>query len=254
MQGGFFLEKKPLNRWVYVESKIDNAGTGGRLTLPEYEKLARSGRAIGPQAHGNITLIEENAATGEVAALYDHFRAHFGRPDVPGILKCFATHPPLLRHMMDLSEQLIFSDGSLGRRHKEMIATLVSTQNECPYCADSHGYFFRVHGGTSAALSAIFANNLDSPELTIGEQALLEFVRKVNLNSHEIAKSDVNALLQSGWTELQIAEAVHVAALFATFNRVANAFGLASQGLLALYESQPNTLDAWDTTAEGTDI
>ena len=39
----------------------------------------------------------------------------------------------------------------------------------------------------------------------------------------------------TGWTELQIAGAVHIAALFAAFNRLANAFGLASQGLLALY-------------------
>jgi len=35
---------------------------------------------------------------------------------------------------------------------------------------------------------------------------------------------------------LQIAEAVHLAALFSTFNRVANAFGLKSQGLLAFYD------------------
>jgi AhpD family alkylhydroperoxidase len=125
------------------------------LALPEYEKIARMGRNTDPHAPGHIALIEESAASGEVAALYDHFRTHFGRPDIPGILKCFATHPPLLRQMMDLSEQLIFVDGSLGRRHKEMIATLVSTQNACPYCADSHGFFFRVHGGTSMALAAI---------------------------------------------------------------------------------------------------
>jgi uncharacterized peroxidase-related enzyme len=196
-------------------------------------------------------LIEESAATDEVAALYAHFRTHFGRPDVPGILKCFATHPPLLRHMMDLSEQLIFSDGSLGRGHKEMIATLVSTQNECPYCADSHGFFFRVYGGTSMALAAIQEGDLGSTELTAAEQALLKFVRKVNLNSHKIEERDVDALLQSGWSQLQIAEAVHIAALFATFNRVANAFGLASQGLLALYEGDQLALRAKNTGAEG---
>jgi uncharacterized peroxidase-related enzyme len=221
------------------------------LTLPEYEKIARLGRDTGRHASGNIALIEESAATDEVAALYAHFRTHFGRPDIPGILKCFATHPPLLRYMMDLSENLIFSDGSLGRRHKEMIATLVSTENECPYCADSHGFFFRVHGGTSTALAAIQADNLNSPELTGAEQALLEFVRKVNHHSYKIAQDDVDTLLRSGWSQLQIAEAVHVAALFATFNRVANAFGLVSQGLLALYESDPHALRAENAGAEG---
>jgi hypothetical protein len=74
----------------------------------------------------------------------------------------------------------------------------------------------------------------------------------VNHSSHQIAKGDVDALLQSGWSQLQIAEAVHVTALFATFNRVANVFGLASQGLLALYESDQCTLREENAGAEGT--
>jgi len=119
------------------------------MALPEYEKIAQAARDFGAPVLTNIPLIEESEASGEVAASYNHFRTHFGRPDVPGILKCFATHPPLLRHMMDLSEHLIFSEGSLGRKHKEMIATYVSSQDSCPYCADSHGFFLRVHGGTA---------------------------------------------------------------------------------------------------------
>jgi uncharacterized peroxidase-related enzyme len=206
------------------------------MALPEYEKIANSVRDPGPGVTPNIALIEESAATGQVAALYEHFRTHFGRPDVPGILKCFATHPPLLRSMMDLSEHLIFSDGALGRKHKEMIAAYVSTQNSCPYCADSHSFFLRMNGGTAEALAAIQTNDLCSPELTAAEQALLQFAHKVNLNSHQVSREDVDLLIQSGWSELQIAEAVHVTALFATFNRVVNAFGLPSQGLLALYE------------------
>jgi uncharacterized peroxidase-related enzyme len=175
------------------------------MVLPEYERIANSARSSGVSAPANIPVIEESAATGEVAALYDHFRTAFGRPDVPGILKCFATHPPLLKHMMELAEQLIFADGTLGRKHKEMIATLVSARNSCPYCADSHGYFLRVHGGSSRALAAIQSDDLRSPELSLAEQAMLEFARKVNFNSHEIVRADVDMLLDAGWSELQIA-------------------------------------------------
>jgi uncharacterized peroxidase-related enzyme len=224
------------------------------MALPEYEKIAQVARDFGPPVLTNIPVIEESEASGEVAALYDHFRNHFGRPDVPGILKCFATHPPLLRHMMDLSEHLVFSDGSLGRKHKEMIATLVSTQNSCLYCADSHGFFLRVHGGSSKLVAAIQADELCSPEFTVPEQALLAFARKVNLNSRAIAREDVDLMLQSGWSELQIAEAVHVAALFAAFNRVANSFGLGSQGLLALYDGDKRGSRNEDTHPESTGL
>src|ERR1035438_6266427 len=206
------------------------------MRLPEYERIVDAARKPGRVVAANLSSVEESAATGEVAALYDYFRTHFGRPDVPGILKCFATHPPLLKHMMDLSESVIFAEGVLTRKHKEMIATLISEQNLCPYCADSHGFFLRVQGGSSQTLAAIQNNDLCSLALTASERILLEFVRKVNSNWHEIRRADVEKVKQAGWSELQIAEAVHVAALFATFNRVANAFGLKSQGLLALYD------------------
>ena len=185
----------------------------------------------------NLQVVEEGTANDEVIALYDHFRSHFGRPDIPGILKCFATHPPLLKHMMDLSGSLIFSDGHLVRRHKEMIATLVSSQNICPYCADSHSFALRMNGGSAEVLCAIQQNDLLSPALTSAEQALLSFVAKVNATSHLIAKDDIEMLHGAGWSDLEIAEAIHVAALFATFNRVVNAFGLPSQGLLDLYDN-----------------
>jgi uncharacterized peroxidase-related enzyme len=205
------------------------------MPLIEYDKIARSGRKQ-TVVSTTLPVVEESNANGEVADLYQHFRTHFGRPDVPGILKCFATHPPLLRHMMDLSERLIFADGALTRRQKEMIATLVSVENSCPYCADSHAYFLRVHGGSPETLQAIEQRNLKSPALSTAEQLLLGFVQKVNRDSHRIDTADVAALSEAGWSELQIAEAIHVAALFATFNRVANAFGLPSQGLQSLYQ------------------
>ena len=119
-----------------------------------------------------------------------------------------------------------------------MIATLISSRNECPYCADSHGFFLRMHGGSAKTLCAVQQSNLNSPLLTASEQALFIFVQKVNENSQGIENTDIKTLNDAGWNVGQIAEAIHVAALFSTFNRVANAFGLKSQGLLTLCESQ----------------
>lgn len=220
------------------------------MAFSEYEKIARNANRPKPSAPANLGVIEENQATGEVAALYQHFREHFGRPDVPGILKCFATHPPLLRHMIDLSESLIFTEGHLTRRHKEMIATLVSVENNCSYCADSHAFFFRMHDGSADALRAIEECQLESPSLTRPEQVLLAFAQQVNRSSSEIRRLNIEKLRSEGWSEAQVAEAIHVAALFSTFNRVANAFGLKSQGLLALYDNEPSAITSPGATHE----
>ncbi len=203
------------------------------LILPEYQRLEpRAGSNA--RSSVNLAVIEECEAVGEVAALYDHFRNRFGRPQVPGILKCFATHPPLLRHMMALSESLLFAEGALGRRNKEMIATFVSSANECAYCTDSHGYFLSMHGGSREVICALQAADLVSPELTAAERVLLAFVQKVSFHSNEVTAADIESLRHNNWNDLQIAECIHITALFSTFNRVANAFGLPSQRLLEL--------------------
>ncbi len=192
------------------------------------------GRAIArPSSAANLTVVEEPDASDEVAELFARYRTHFKRPAVPGILKCFATHPPMLRHMLGLAESFLFVDGCLTRRHKEMIATLVSNENQCPYCADSHGYALRNLGGSAEELAAIQGCDLQATTFSSHERALLQFVDKLTRASHTIDSSDIQGLIEAGWSEKQIAEAIHIAALFAAFNRIVNSFGVPSQNLLA---------------------
>jgi uncharacterized peroxidase-related enzyme len=209
------------------------------MTTPEYELLAKAARPTQQGTHANIPVVEESEAAGSVAEAYEYFRAHFGRRDVPGILKCFSSSPALMQAIMSMSSTLLFSDGYLGRRCKEMIASYVSKQNDCPYCLDSHAFFLRVHGGGEAA-ECILEDRLDSSSITPAERELLEFVRKVNGESHRITHKDIANMRTAGWTDEQIAEVVHLAAAFAFFNRVANGFGLPSQGLLTLDMSSLN--------------
>ena len=191
----------------------------------------------------NLPVVGEAEAPEEVKRLYARFRKTFGRPEVPGILQCFATHPPLLEHMMGLAETMLFSDGALGRKNKELLATFVSSRNQCDYCADSHGFFLRMNGGSSELLEAAQECDLESASLTPEQRALLQFVQKITDDSNSVSPQDVEQLRSFGWTDLQIAEAIHLAALFACFNRVVNAFGLPSQGLLTMEGDIPRSPD-----------
>lgn len=81
-----------------------------------------------------IRWVQESEATGEVGQVYAAwFAANPGRVEFPGILKCLSLRPDLLRGIIDVSNQVHFSDGHLTRRVKEMIATFVSALNQCPY-------------------------------------------------------------------------------------------------------------------------
>jgi len=80
-----------------------------------------------------IKLIEDQDATGDVAAVYAEWRAKSGRQLMPGILKCFSHRPDFLREVMRFSDTVHFSNGHLDRKTKEAIASWVSYLNRCPY-------------------------------------------------------------------------------------------------------------------------
>ena len=176
----------------------------------------------------NLPLVDEVTANSEVRALFAQYRERFARTDLPSILLCFATNPALLKGMLEIAENFVFCESLLGRRHKEMIATYVSRQNACPYCADSHGALLGMQGGSSEMICALQNGDLNAQLFTSAELALLKFTGKVNANSSVVTRADVEAAMRAGWTEAQVAEAVHTIALFAAFNRIANGFGLPS--------------------------
>jgi alkylhydroperoxidase family enzyme len=59
-------------------------------------------------------------------------------------------------------------------------------------------------------------------------------VSKVTEAAYRTTAEDVQGLRDHGWTDSQIAEAVYITAMFAFFNRVADAFGVPSQGYLEM--------------------
>jgi uncharacterized peroxidase-related enzyme len=179
-----------------------------------------------------IFITEDHEATGEVATAYDYWRAGSGRQKVPGIIKCFGARPDFLRQVVDFSNKVHFSDGHLLRRHKEMIASYVSYLNRCPYWLDSHAYFLRVQGAPDQCVAAILEGKLEEAGLSAAERALLDYVEVITNAAYRSTHEDVQRLRDLGWNENQIAEAVYVTAMFAFFNRVADAFGVPPQNYL----------------------
>jgi alkylhydroperoxidase family enzyme len=83
-------------------------------------------------------------------------------------------------------------------------------------------------------VQAIAEGKLDEAELTPAERVLLEYVTKVTEAAYRTTEEDVQVLRDHGWSEPQIAEAVYITAMFAFFNRVADAFGISPQGYLEM--------------------
>ena len=86
---------------------------------------------------------------------------------------------------------------------------------------------------------AVLEGRLDDGGLSPAVRALLDYVKLITEASHRSTAEDVQKLRDAGWTENQIAEAVYITAMFAFFNRVADAFGIPAPGYLSLGRTTP---------------
>ena len=132
----------------------------------------------------------------------------------------------------------------------ELIAKSVSTlrpgaTDDSPLAVDSNVRFFitdavtKAGGGRRATVSGGELVRACRMVKSPAELALMEYVKLVTEAAYRSTPADVEKLRRSGWTENQIAEAVYITALFAFFNRVADAFGVPAQDYLGTGKMTP---------------
>lgn len=78
-----------------------------------------------------IRLIEIEEATGLLKEEYDAAIARAGK--VFNIVRSMSLRPDVLRTSMALYRAIMFGPSGLSRQERELLATVVSHQNECHY-------------------------------------------------------------------------------------------------------------------------
>jgi alkylhydroperoxidase family enzyme len=67
----------------------------------------------------------------------------------------------------------------------------------------------------------------------------MDYAKLITDAAYKSTPEDVQKLRDAGWTEDQISEAVYIIAIFAFFNRVADAFGVPPQHYLEMGKMTP---------------
>jgi alkylhydroperoxidase family enzyme len=81
-------------------------------------------------------------------------------------------------------------------------------------------------------VQAIFEGTLEEAGLSEAELALMRYAELITQSASRSTPEDVEKLRAAGFSEEQISEAVYIIAMFAFFNRVADAFGVPPQNYL----------------------
>lgn len=145
---------------------------------------------------------------------------HIQLPEgLPGISSAFAFRPETAKPMRALAEVLLRGPSSLSSGEREMIATFVSTRNDCYFCQISHRAAAAQHlGGDYSLVDAVrfdYENAPVSPKL----KALLAIAGKVQVSGRDVTSEDIARARDEGATDLEIHDTVLIAAAFAMFNR-----------------------------------
>jgi uncharacterized peroxidase-related enzyme len=153
--------------------------------------------------------------------------AHINVPEgVPGIRSLVMFRPETGKSLYELAQVLLRNESPLTPAERELIATHVSTRNNCVFCASSHAAAARELFGDERKVVDCVIEDIESAPLTPKMKALLHIAGKVQQSGRDVQPEDVAEARKHGAGDRDIHDTVLIAATFSMFNRYVD--GLAS--------------------------
>jgi uncharacterized peroxidase-related enzyme len=144
---------------------------------------------------------------------------HIGLPEgVPGIGAGFAFRPETAKPMRELAHILLHEPSTLTAGERELIATYVSSQNDCYFCQTSHGAAASAHLQDPEIVKQVKSNYQAAP-ISSKLKALLAIAGKVQRGGKNVTSTDIEEARSQGATDLEIHDTVLIAAAFCMYNR-----------------------------------
>jgi uncharacterized peroxidase-related enzyme len=146
--------------------------------------------------------------------------AHIKVPDnLPGILGPIAFSPETAKPLNALAEVLFRGPNSLPPADRELIATYVSSQNDCHFCQHAHAVVVAYRLGDDEKPVNDVKLDFESAAISDKMKALLAIAGRVQNGGKQVTTSDVDRARQLGATDKEIHDTVLIAAAFCMYNR-----------------------------------
>ncbi len=163
--------------------------------------------------------------------------AHIKLPEgAPGVVGPMIAYPETQVHLSGLAETLLRGPSSLSPAERELIASYVSSGNECYFCTQSHAAAARVHFGEECRLVDQVLAEVDTAPVSAKMKALLAIADKVRRDGRLVQAGDVARARAEGADDKAIHDTVLIAAAFCMFNRYVDGLGTWAPKDPAAYE------------------
>lgn len=156
--------------------------------------------------------------------------------ELPGIRGLMAYRPDTARSLNALAEVLLRDDdNSLSRGERELIASYVSSLNDCYYCQHVHGALAGYYLQYDMQQINGIKNDFTTAPLSDKMKALLTIAGSVQKGGKKVTQEQIDKARHSGATDVEIHDTVLIAAAFCMFNRYVDGLGAQAPQDLQFY-------------------
>jgi len=151
---------------------------------------------------------------------------------LPGITGLLEYRKDSAAPIRELTQLLLRGPSTLTEGERELIATIVSHNNECKFCTTAHtAAADLLLGETDTARK--MKENIETAPVSEKMKGLLTIARQVQQSGKNVTNESVLRAKKAGATDLEIHDTVLIAALFCLYNRYVD-------GLSTLAPVDPN--------------
>jgi len=143
----------------------------------------------------------------------------------PGIVELLFYKGTTGKALSKLAQTLLHGPSPLSSGERELIASYVSSLNQCEFCHESHSASANVHlKDQGAAVSAIKLNMTGAP-VSEKMKALLQIAARVQKGGKEVRPVHIEEAKKAGASDEDIHDTVLIAAAFCMYNRYVDGLG-----------------------------
>jgi uncharacterized peroxidase-related enzyme len=145
---------------------------------------------------------------------------HISIPEgLPGIRGPLSLRPDVAKPLSEFCEVLMRGENSLSRGERELIATYVSSLNDCFFCEQAHGGVAQHYLQCDMTFIDQVKSDFYSSTLSDKLKALLTIAASVQKGGKHVTSEQIENARNLGATDLEIHDTVLIAAAFCMFNR-----------------------------------
>lgn len=156
----------------------------------------------------------------------------------PGIRGLMKFRPFTAKPLNQLAEALLCNSEGLSKGERELIATYVSSLNDCFFCQNIHGAVAQYYHADKPDLIQNVKKDFLNSDISHKMKALLAIAGSVQKGGKNVSISQIELAKYYEATDIEIHDTVLIAAAFCMFNRYVDGLGTFAPNDPEMYKSR----------------